>query len=201
MTTTARAMKSHLRFEVKDAALGLVEAVFAHFNVKDFDDDLTLPSAFENGAKVLISAYGHATWYGAMPVGRGTIRVEEDKAVLVGEFFLNTTAGRDTFEVVKGTGELQEWSYGYDVLKTGEITEPMRQAGVRRVLEKLKVYEVSPVMVGAGVDTETLSVKAAAAPPAPAPVVDVVPEWAAKAREEFARFERTRGQLIVADTW
>ena len=37
--------------------------------------------------------------------------------------------------------------------------EEQRQAGVFRVLKKLKVHEVSPVLLGAGVDTRTLAVR------------------------------------------
>ena len=159
MSDKKRITKS-LRFEVKDAAKGLVEAVFSTFNVKDFDDDMTLPGAFEDGASVTISAYGHKSWMGALPVGKGAIRAEAGRAVLDGQFFLQTDAGKETFEVVKAMGQDQQWSYGYDVLETGTLTDEMRQKGISRVLQKLKVYEVSPVLVGAGVGTGTLSVKA-----------------------------------------
>jgi phage head maturation protease len=67
----------------------------------------------------------------------------------------------DTFKTIKGTGELQEWSYGFNVLETGEVTEAMRQAGVWRVIKKSEVYEVCPVMLGAGVGTETVDIKSA----------------------------------------
>lgn len=194
-----REFKTQLHFEVKDAEKGLVEAVFATFNKKDYDDDFTLPSAFENGAKVAISAYGHRSWMGLKPVGRGTIRVEKDRAVLEGQFFLDTIEGADTFKVVKNMAELQEWSYGYDVLATGELTEQLRQVGVRRVLEKLKVYEVCPVLVGAGIETETLSVKGKEprdpVPPAPGTVSAEELELQVKARQEFVRFQRTRARL------
>lgn len=187
-----RLMKSGVRFEVKDAEQGTVEAVFATFLVKDLHDDWTLPEAFENGAQVLISAYNHKSWWDGIPVGRGVIRVEETRAVLVGQFNLKTEVGREHFEMVKFTGELQEWSYGFDILETGEVTEELRQKGVRRVLKKVQVYEVSPVMLGAGLDTETLSVKAA--PPVPAPPADQVPRSAIM--KELARFQRTSLRML-----
>jgi HK97 family phage prohead protease len=188
-----RLMKNGIRFEVKDADKGLVEAVFCRFNVKDYDGDWIVPEAFEDGADVLISAYGHTTWRGERPVGRGKIRVDKAQgvAILDGQFWLETEDGRETFMVVKNAAELQEWSFGFDVLSTGVVTEEMRQAGVWRVITKVQVYEVSPVMVGAGVDTETLSVKGK--PPVAAPSADEVPR--AAVMTELARFEKTRARL------
>nr|WP_272925814.1 HK97 family phage prohead protease [Streptomyces sp. SID3212] len=76
------------------------------------------------------------------------------------QFFMDTTQGRDTFNAVAELAKsgLGEWSYGFDVLDA--------QPGVFdgkdvRVLTGLKVFEVSPVLVGAGVNTRTLSVKSA----------------------------------------
>lgn len=150
----------NLRFQVKDAEKGLVTAVFATFNVKDHDGDYTLPGAFDDSAEVIISAYGHGSWRGALPVGKGVIRMEEKRAVLEGQFFLNTMAGKETFETIKEVGGLQEWSYGFDVIETGDLGPELRAEGVWRVIKKANVYEVSPVIVGAGIDTGTLATKA-----------------------------------------
>lgn len=145
--------------QIKDAEKGEVEAVFSTFNVKDHDDDLTLPGAFENGADVVIGSWGHATLFGDKPVGKGQLVVTEKDVRLVGKYFLDTIEGRDQFTTLKHVGGMQEWSYGYDVLATGEITEKMRQQGVRRVLSKLAVLEVSPVLRGAGIRTRTVTAK------------------------------------------
>lgn len=148
--------KSLTGIEIKDEAKGEVEAVFATLNVKDKDDDVTAPGAFENGAPVVISAYGHKTWEGALPVGKGTIHEIGDQVVLKGQFFLNTTQGRDTFEVVKQLGDRQEWSYGFKV----EDSENAEFEGKAvRMLKKMSVFEVSPVMRGAGVGTRTTYAK------------------------------------------
>jgi len=142
--------------EVKDAAAGEVEAVFSRFGVRDHDGDVTLKEAFVHGHPVKISAYNHGSWEGSLPVGKGHIEVHDDRAVLKGRFFLNTTAGRETFEVVKELGELGEWSYGFTVddFEHGEF-----EGKSARFLKKLNVYEVSPVLKGAGIGTQTLSVK------------------------------------------
>src|SRR5438093_4954870 len=144
------------RVEIKDAVKGTVEAVFSTFDVVDHDGDVTVPTAMEDGAAVRISAYGHASWGGALPVGKGLVRVKGSEAILEGQFFLNTQAGRDTFETVKELGGLQEWSYGFDILDA----EPAERDGQQiRLLKRLKVREVSPVLHGAGVGTRTLAVK------------------------------------------
>lgn len=181
-----------LAIEIKDVAKGELEAVFATFNVKDHDADWTMPGAFEDGAKIRISAYGHGSWLGKLPVGKGIIRATESEARLIGKFFMSTSHGRDTFETIREMGELQEWSYGYDVLATGELNDELKAQGVRRVLQKLKVHEVSPVLLGAGVNTRTLAVKGSD---------DIVPITPAEHEsrnavlKELARFERTRARL------
>lgn len=148
--------KSLARFEIKDETKGEVEAVFATLNVKDKDDDVTTSGAFENGAEVVISAYGHKTWEGALPVGKGVIQEVGDEVVMKGRFFLNTTAGRDTFEVVKELGAKQEWSYGFTV-KDSEHGE--HEGKSVRFLKRMDVHEVSPVLRGAGVNTRTTAAK------------------------------------------
>jgi HK97 family phage prohead protease len=145
-----------LRVEVKDADKGEVTAVFSTFDVIDSDMDVTKAGAFADGAPVVISAYGHASWSGALPVGKGVIRAGAKEAVLDGSFFMNTTQGRDTFEAVKELGSLGEWSYGYDATKYSFGEHEGKQV---RFLEELKVHEVSPVLMGAGVGTRTLSAK------------------------------------------
>lgn len=135
---------------------GTVQAVFATLNVRDSDGDVTRPGAFRSGEKVRISAYNHASWGTAMPVGKGTIAEVGDEAILDGQFFMDTAGGRETFAVVKALGELMEWSYGYDVLKASDGEQDGEPV---RFLESVKVYEVSPVILGAGVNTRTLAAK------------------------------------------
>lgn len=146
---------------------GRVEAVFATLGVVDHDGDVILPGAFRHGEKVRISAYNHSSWGGAMPVGKGTIVEEGNEAVFRGEFFLTTTAGRDTFETVKGLEDLGEWSFGFDIApdaqREGEHEGRMvRFIGAREDGSPgITTHEVSPVMLGAGINTRTLVAKAA----------------------------------------
>lgn len=146
-----------LKLSIKDASKGTFRAVFATFNVIDHDGDVTLPGAFTDGQKVRISAYNHASWgKGMLPVGKGTIHQDEIEAWVDGEFFLSTGAGSDTYEVVKAMDDLQEWSYGFDVLD-GHDGEKDGQSV--QFLVKLDVHEVSPVLLGAGLGTRTTAVK------------------------------------------
>jgi HK97 family phage prohead protease len=145
-----------LRVEVKDETKGEVTALFSAFDAVDSDGDVTKAGAFSDGAPVVISAYGHTSWQGVLPVGKGVIRAGAKDAVLDGAFFMDTAAGRDTFAAVKALGELGQWSYGYDVTKHSFGEFEGKQV---RFLEGLKVHEVSPVLLGAGVGTRTLSAK------------------------------------------
>jgi hypothetical protein len=165
--------KAVARVRVKDADQGIVEAVFASHlitqaelktapaDVIDKDGDVTLKGAFTAGQAVVISAYGHKSWEGKLPVGKGVIREEGDLAICEMQFFMDTTHGRDTFAVVKelGADDLQEWSYSLDNVKSSRATVAGRSI---RVLEQVAlVKEVSPVLMGAGVDTRNLATKAA----------------------------------------
>jgi prohead serine protease len=145
--------------EIKDAEQGTVSAVFSTFGVVDRDGDITVKGAIPDGAKVRISSYNHGSWQGSLPVGKGVIRIIGNEAHLEGQFFMNTTHGRDTFETIKALSEdgQQEWSYGFDVKDSEAPGEEHK--GAKRVLKSLNVYEVSPVMMGAGIGTRTLVMK------------------------------------------
>jgi hypothetical protein len=151
-----RKTKALSGLKIENADEGTFSAVFAKFDVIDHDGDVTVPGAFTDGEEVLVSAYNHESWKGKLPVGKGTIRQTDTEAVVEGKFFLNTTAGRETFETVKETGTLQEWSYGYEVVE-GESGE--KDGQTVDFLQKLKVHEVSPVILGSGIDTRTLALK------------------------------------------
>lgn len=151
--------KTLSRVEIKDADKGIVEAVFASFNTVDKDGDVTLPGAFDDGATVAVSAYGHTSWEGRLPVGFATIRQTDTEAVATAQFLMDTQHGAETFRTVKSLHSrgLGEWSYGYDVLEHSFGEHEGRKV---RFLRKQLVHEVSPVLVGAGVGTRTLSAKA-----------------------------------------
>lgn len=140
-----------------DGPEGAFRAVFATFNVIDRDRDVTIPGAFKSGQDVRISQWGH-NW--GMPViGKGTIDQDDSKAWVDGQFFLDMQAGKETYLSVKNLGNLQEWSYGFDITEWS-VGEWEGEQDVR-ILRGLDVHEVSPVMLGAGVGTGTEDIKAA----------------------------------------
>lgn len=103
-----------------------------------------------------MSAYNHGSWGGQLPVGKGRISSDQNVATADMQFFLNTTGGRETFEVVKALGDQMEWSYGYDVLDAEPGTKDSESV---QFLKSLRVHEVSPVLLGAGIGTRTVSAK------------------------------------------
>lgn len=152
-------VKSFTGGAVKDADAGIVAAVFSTFGVIDHDGDIVEPGAIKPGP-VRVSAYGHASWGGLgnamLPVGRGTIHTDSEKAWAEMQFFMDTTHGRDTFNTIKGMGELQEWSYSLRNIDA-EMAEVDGQP-VRRI-KAVDVHEVSPVLMGASIGTHTIAVK------------------------------------------
>jgi HK97 family phage prohead protease len=141
--------------ELKEAGEpGEFQAVFSTFNVIDKDGDVTLPGAFEDGQKVRISYWGHR--WSDLPVGKGEIHADETKAWVDGKFFLDTEAGLETYKTVKNLEDLQEWSYGFDVIEA-DLGKYEEQDVT--FLKRLTVHEVSPVLLGAGIGTGTTLIK------------------------------------------
>lgn len=149
------------RVQVKDATTGEVEAVFATLGVKDHDGDIIMPGAIKDGATVAISPYGHSVWKGDPPAGVGTIHEEGDELVLKGRYFLDTDHGRNDFHTVKGLAEAGkgEWSFG---LLNIESTKGTHNGITGNLIKSVDVPEVSPVFIGAGINTRTLVAKSAA---------------------------------------
>lgn len=144
-----------------DGSTGTFKAVFATMNVVDHDGDLTLPGAFGR-QKVLVSQYNHGSWgkgVEALPIGVGEIYEDGDDAVIEGEFNLDSQGGLETHKTLKyldSKGMTQEFSYALP-----EIDYEFREMDGQevRVLKRIKVQEVSPVIMGAGINTRLLGVK------------------------------------------
>lgn len=144
----------------RDGSQGSFICEFAKLNVIDKDGDVLLPGIL--GAvkgegiefKVRIASWGHK-WQ-ELPVGRGEVYEQDGALFCEGKFFLDTTAGLETYKTVKGLAELAEWSFGFDIL----ASEPGQFQGRNvRFLKSVSVFEVSPVLQGAGIDTHTVDMK------------------------------------------
>jgi hypothetical protein len=177
-----------------NADTGEFKAIFSTLNAKDKDGDITLPGAFGE-QNVIIAAYNHGSWNSgmqALPVGKGKIYEQGSYGIVEGKFFLDTNAGIETYKTIKNIGEMQEWSYSLP-----EIDYEIRmEDGERiRVLKKIRVNEVSPVLMGAGNGTRLLDIKndKGAVP------VAVQFEAVLKAVEDFGGRIKALGELRAKD--
>lgn len=149
-----------LEVQLKADQDGAFRATFATFNVVDLDGDVTLPGAFKAGAPVRVSQFAH-NW-GDYIIGDGVLGSDASKAWSDAEFYLDTSRGLDTYRSVKRASakQLQEWSYGFDVVGSSSDKADLEPfPGALRVLKELKVHEISPVMLGAGIGTGTDFIK------------------------------------------
>jgi len=153
-----------IQVELKEDKEGSFTARIVTLDAIDKDGDVTISKAFPN-KKVLVSAYQHGSWQGALPVGKADFREEDSSILGLGELNLKTIAGREHYETLKFAPELIEWSYGFKVLQQGSDKEiddwSKDHDGARpaRILKKVDPFEISPVLLGAGVNTATLAIK------------------------------------------
>jgi HK97 family phage prohead protease len=131
---------------------GRLKAAFSVFDELDSDGDIVRASAFTDGQAVPL-VWAH-DW--TKPVGKGVIRVGSKYAEFDGAFFTDTAAGMDAYRTVKAMGDLQEFSWGFQILDQikGKPTDAHK-----REITKATVFEVSPVLVGANRNTRTLAIK------------------------------------------
>jgi HK97 family phage prohead protease len=133
----------------EDGDTRYIEAVFSLFDVIDSDNDVTKANALRSGytGNKVPLVWNH-DW--SKVIGRGIIETDNQKAVFKG-YFLNTEAGKEAYETVKAMQDMQQFSYGFQVLKSSKGThiDSKGEEIPVRVLEDVKVWEVSPVLVGA----------------------------------------------------
>lgn len=149
--------------ELKADDEGAFRATIATFNTVDHDGEVTLAGAFPEGKKILVSAYMHTSWDGALPVGSGVVHQDQKKAWVEGKFWLDTEAGKQHYLALKNAladGVGSEWSYGFRVMKSStDAAQLEKYDGAWRILEQVDPFEASPVLRGAGIDTRTEYVK------------------------------------------
>ena len=152
-------IKALKNFNLKAIDLtGFGEAVIATLNVIDKDNDITMKGAFGEGQTVkMIPAHD----WGHIPLGKATIHEVGEEVIARFQLNLDIEAAREwhsalLFDLKEGDA-IQEWSYGFSIIDSEQRTEGTDTRV--RVLKKLKVHEISPVIVGAGEGTRTLSIK------------------------------------------
>ncbi len=129
-------------------------------------------------------------------MGVGKIYEQGDAAFFEGELFLDTIGGRELHTTLKRLSEAgapSEWSYGFEVV---ESEGAVRGDQKGRVLKRLALFEVSPVLRGAGIRTQTVSVKSderqAGAMYSPA---GDAPEQTVHGDSDFAQFQAIEARL------
>ena len=126
-----------------------IEAVFSLFDTIDSDNDVTKANALRSGytGNKVPLVWNH-DW--SKVIGRGIIETDNQKAVFKG-YFLETEEGKEAYETVKAMQDMQQFSYGFQVMKSskGKHIDSKGEEVPVRVLEDVKVWEVSPVLVGA----------------------------------------------------
>lgn len=146
-----------LKYRTAPAALdteqeGRLKAAFSVFDELDSDQDIVRKSAFQDGQAVpLVWAHDWTT-----PIGKGVVRLTDKHAEFDGAFFTDTSAGLDAYRTVKAMGELQEFSFGFEIKESRRIKHQDKDA---REITKVTLFEVSPVLVGANRNTRTLAIK------------------------------------------
>lgn len=140
---------------------GNIEAVFSVFNMIDSDGDVVVKGAVKSGfpkSGNVPMVWSH-DW--KQPIGKGIIDQDDNKATFKGKFFMDTEAGQEAYKLVKNMGDLQQWSFGYEVneYENGEFKDNKGEEQNVRYLKDLSVFEVSPVLVGANRETYTLAMK------------------------------------------
>lgn len=154
--------KSMVIKEMDDKGNGVAQ--LAQLSAVDSDNDTYVAGAFswkQGGGQwtQMIPAHDRK----AMPFGKSWLYEKGDYALADFSLNLDTVAGREwhaalKFDLAKGD-PIQEWSYGFQVL---DADFQQRGPDKVRVLKRLDVDEISPVIRGAGTGTRTLAIKSAA---------------------------------------
>lgn len=177
---------------MKEDGTGL--AVFATLNCIDKDGDWTPPGAFGTQVAKLCGAHD----WGAPSIGIAKIYEKGEEAVAEFKFNLDMPSGLEWYKSVKfnfDNGIEQEYSYGFDVLEESFEKKDNRDV---RILKRVKVWEVSPVMIGAGMNTHTVGIKGLRLDDQGAQVEEYVREYfeRCKALATMRRHEGKEGRVL-----
>jgi hypothetical protein len=150
---------------VKAADKGIATVVIATLNVVDSDGDVTLPGFFGEQTAQAIGAHN----WGSVPIGKSRVFEQGNEALAELRFNLATMGGKDWYEAIKfdfdNQPTRQQYSYGFSIRPGGARSGEFEGHEVRFLgplpdgTPGADVHEVSPVLLGAGVDTRTVGVK------------------------------------------
>ncbi len=153
--------------EIKLDEAGAFEAAIATFDAIDSDRDIVKPGAFGDAVVSVLPAHDS----GSVPLGKVQVKERGNLAVAVGGFNLEIGAARDWSAALKfdlaNPPAVQEWSWGFIIPAGGSTMETHADGEPVRIISKVDVFEVSPVLRGASVGTATLSAKSEGGDPVP----------------------------------
>jgi len=129
--------------------------VFATLNKPDKSNDVLLPGAIGEQIVPMIASHSWDT----VPIGKARLYESGNEARADFALNLQTKLGRNWYSSIRfdldNPPALQQYSYAFDA-----DTDFGEMEGQRvRFLRRVKVHEVSPVLLGAGINTRTLSLK------------------------------------------
>jgi len=136
---------------------GKFEAYVSIFNNVDYADEVIVKGAFAESLqrKLPKIAWSH-NWEEI--IGTVESATEDERGLkIVGQLVLSVQKAKEAYDLMKA-GAIDEFSIGYGVL-SARYEE--REGKSIRILEKLDLYEVSPVLVGCNNQTELLDIKSA----------------------------------------
>lgn len=174
---------------VKAGPAGTAQVVIATTGVVDLDGDVVLPGAI--GEQVVPLLPSHLAHH--IPLGKARTREVAGKVEAALTFNFDVPEARAWHSVLRFDAEhgppVQEFSWGYDVLKS----HPKRLGNKTvRVLEKVRLHEVSLVLRGASIGTGVLDAKT---DPATAEIRAIAESFMAERRAEKDRLEAEVGAI------
>ena len=152
------------RLDAEGAGLARI----AMLSAVDEDGDTYAPGAFagpEGGGQTVKVLAAHD--WSVVPIGKARVFEDGDEALAEFQLNLDSQTAREWHAALKfdldpersGGPPRQEWSYGFRIVESESETRDGERV---RVLKRLKVHEISPVVRGAGLGTATLALKMAA---------------------------------------
>lgn len=138
---------------------GTGSAVFATLQVIDKDADVIMPGSIADSPKTVKLVAAH-DWK-APNIGMATIKEVGNELVADFKFYLDMPSAKEWYTALKNNfdnGVSQEFSFGFNTTQAEKGTWEEKSV---RLIKGMSIFEVSPVMIGAGENTRTLAVKAA----------------------------------------
>ena len=140
---------------------GTFEAAFANLTEIDHDGDGYDPGSIGE-QPVMVSQWNHGSWgegVKALPIGVGKTFERDGWGMIGGEFDMGDPDAVKTYEklkYLKGKGFPVEWSFA---LPSTDWRMEEIDGQMVRIFTRISIPEVSPVLLGAGIDTHLTSIK------------------------------------------